>query len=601
MTPTSIGKYTVVREIGKGAFGIVYEGYLESDPEQRVAIKLLEKSSNVERQLAEPELLAKLKHPNIVRLRDYFVEHQQLVIVLDYVPGGDLKSALENGRSFTQAEVRELLQSMASALALAHRHSIVHRDIKFANIMLDDTGEKLKFVLTDFGIGRVEDGVQDRPNTGGTMLFMAPEQFRGRPSPQSDLWALGVVAYRLLSGKMPFQGTTLPELSRSILYLNPIAPSVVTGRGGDEKLDLIVMQLLEKSLNERVASADELVQLISGSGKHKVSAGQLLQTGGSLILESGSSLLQALSPRDPKDSRPTSGMDALIRRMNMQKAFAIGLGLFFVVMIALGAGPIRGPLKLLGLSLFFYSQTGRSKHVWTLLTCSALALLFTMFDFDQRYQTNRQRQSQITSQLTDTLSQQIEPSPVMVDNNLGTQSNLQSTLEEKIENAIDKSLEEKLGQDVSTQVESPSQVKGILDAISRISYPLLALAIAAHRRINRKAFNLALLTQDTTSPATLESMRLSVAERPNDILFRMKYVEALLAAGRLEDVVVECQLVVEIDPYHFNANLILANALLELGLLDDAAQVCQAYLAVSGYCFEFQIVLERCRNLGVVV
>ncbi len=89
-------------------------------------------------------------------------------------------------------------------------------------------------------------------------------------------------------------------------------------------------------------------------------------------------------------------------------------------------------------------------------------------------------------------------------------------------------------------------------------------------------------------------MRKVVSERPNDVLYRLKFIEAMLANDMLEDVAVECQLVREIDPYNFNANLILANTLLELGMVQESEKVCRSYLSVTGYCFEFQMLLDRC-------
>ena len=101
-------------------------------------------------------------------------------------------------------------------MAAAHARQVVHRDIKPANILVDRTGGQLRFVLTDFGIGRRAEGIQAEKHAGGTYQFMAPEQLRGRPGPQSDLSALGVVAYRLLAGRLPFSGPFLPESARQI-------------------------------------------------------------------------------------------------------------------------------------------------------------------------------------------------------------------------------------------------------------------------------------------------------------------------------------------------------------------------------------------------
>src|SRR5206468_3423166 len=152
------------------------------------------------------------------------------------------------------------------ALVAAHAQQIVHRDIKPANILVDRTVGQLRFVLTDFGIGRRQEGVQAEKHAGGTYQFMAPEQLRGRPGPQSDLWALGVVAYRLLTGRMPFPGPSLGELTRQILYGAPPPPSEVCPTPVDPDLERAVLHLLDRSLQERTASARELLRELGHHG-----------------------------------------------------------------------------------------------------------------------------------------------------------------------------------------------------------------------------------------------------------------------------------------------------------------------------------------------
>ena len=532
MIGSLLGNYVIDQEIGRGAFGVVYRGHHPSDLQDQVAIKVLENNGRIEQQMAEPEMLSRLNHPNIVRLREYFVHQKQLIIVLDYISGGDLKSALESGRVFSQSEVCEFIRSMASALEFAHARNIVHRDIKMANIMLEESFGSLRFILTDFGIGRVEEGVQDRPNTGGTYLFMAPEQFRGRPVPQSDLWAVGVVAYCMLSGKMPFQGESLDTLSRSILYSNPMAPSIAAGKPIDEKLDLLVAQLLEKSLNERVASAKELLRLVGSASGVTRAGGSVFQT---LIGQKAASATE-------------SGMERMMQRLRRHRKIAIVLAFLFGIAIALGTGLVKGIMMTLGIGMFYWSQTKGRAHSRRWLIAACIALGIAWFD-------------------------------------VTTNS---SKVVEKREEA-----------DELTLIGASAIVLGVL---SRISYPFFAMSIAAHRRISRKLVNCSLLIENPSSDsAYLDRMKEAVAERPNDLLFRLKYVEAMLSQGMLEDVIVECQLILEIDPYHFNANLLLANALIELGLFDDAAKVCREYLDVSGYCFEFQMLLERCRSQGVLL
>src|SRR5206468_8325427 len=155
------------------------------------------------------------------------------------------------------------------ALVAAHAQQIVHRDIKPANILVDRTVGQLRFVLTDFGIGRRQEGVQAEKHAGGTYQFMAPEQLRGRPGPQSDLWALGVVAYRLLTGTYPFPGPSVGELARQIQLTAPKPPGEATGEPGDPALERVVLRLLDRSETERLGSATELLRELGHTGDSK--------------------------------------------------------------------------------------------------------------------------------------------------------------------------------------------------------------------------------------------------------------------------------------------------------------------------------------------
>src|SRR5207248_1755528 len=114
---------------------------------------------------------------------------------------------------------------------------------------------------------------QRAKHAGGTYLFMAPEQLRGRPCPQSDLWALGVVAYRMLTGHFPFPGPTLAELSNQILYQPVVPPSEICKQPVNPDLEASIVKLLDKSLQERVASAEGLLRLL-GRGAGTVPARQ---------------------------------------------------------------------------------------------------------------------------------------------------------------------------------------------------------------------------------------------------------------------------------------------------------------------------------------
>ena len=219
--PTEVGPYKIERELGRGAFGIVYLARHKDRPDERIALKVVQSQGAVDRLLVEPQILSQLKHSNIVGLKDYFLEGTNVVMALEFIKGEDLKVALARRGRFTPAEVREMLSQMASALAQAHAAGICHRDIKLPNVLVTEQDRKQRFVLTDFGISRLAQGIQLSKRTGGTYQFMAPEQLRGLPVPQSDLWALGVTAYAMLTGQLPFSGATYEELSREILFSIP--------------------------------------------------------------------------------------------------------------------------------------------------------------------------------------------------------------------------------------------------------------------------------------------------------------------------------------------------------------------------------------------
>lgn len=135
----------------------------------------------------------RLNHPNIIRLKDYFLYAGKLVLVTEYIEGIDLQSYLDQQGKLSQRELKLFMSQMASALSHAHTNNIIHRDLKLSNILVTEEDHDLKFVLVDFGISRMAEGIQTIKRVAGTYYYMAPEQLRGRPCEQSDLWALGIM------------------------------------------------------------------------------------------------------------------------------------------------------------------------------------------------------------------------------------------------------------------------------------------------------------------------------------------------------------------------------------------------------------------------
>src|SRR5262249_51984772 len=345
--------YELDRELGRGAYGTVYAGRRADDPETPLAIKTIEGHGDLDRLMVEPALLARIKHPGVVGLEDYFVHDGKLVVALDFIPGGDLKPKLDRGEIFTPEQVLDFLVQIGSALAEAHSRQIVHRDLKPSNVLLDTSGGSTRYVLADFGIGRTAERVQVEKNIGGTYLYLAPEQLRGRAGPQWDLWAVGVVAYQMLTGKVPFPGPSVEELAKQIQYTDPPPPSVLIARPLPDRLEEAVLGLLRKSLSERTASAAELLSQLGVRTDVK-------------------------SPISPTGVRTEAARKALPIAAKLERAARraiVMLVLTVLVWLAMNAVLI-GALFLVALWVFYYAQ-GRVQHRGrrVALTLAAFVLL----------------------------------------------------------------------------------------------------------------------------------------------------------------------------------------------------------------------------------
>ncbi|WP_229831182.1 serine/threonine-protein kinase [Actinoplanes ianthinogenes] len=211
----------MVKPIGQGATGTVWQG-VDSATEEPVAVKLLHESllrqpRLVTRFVQERTILLMLRHRNVVRVRDLFSVGETLGLVMDLVAGGSLRDHLERVRTMPPAEAARLAAQVADALAEAHELGIIHRDLKPDNILLLEQDGRLETRLTDFGIARILNvPSMTTPNAVvGTPHYMAPEAFHGvTPSPATDVYALGVLLYELVSGQPPYLSDSVPELMR---------------------------------------------------------------------------------------------------------------------------------------------------------------------------------------------------------------------------------------------------------------------------------------------------------------------------------------------------------------------------------------------------
>jgi serine/threonine protein kinase/beta-lactam-binding protein with PASTA domain len=254
------GRYQVVRKLGAGGMANVY---LAEDQElgRRVAIKILNDrhagdEQFVERFRREAKNAAALSHPNIVSIYDRGEAEGTYYIAMEFLEGRSLKELIVQRGPAPITVTIEYVRQILSALRFAHRHGIVHRDIKPHNVLVDSEG---RVKVTDFGIARA--GTSEMTEAGsivGTAQYLSPEQARGTDVDQrSDLYSLGVVLYELLTGTLPFTGDTPVEIAMKHLSAVPESPSA---RRADvpRDLDLIVTRALAKDPGDRYQSAEEM-------------------------------------------------------------------------------------------------------------------------------------------------------------------------------------------------------------------------------------------------------------------------------------------------------------------------------------------------------
>ena len=265
--PSTIGRYEVVREIGRGAMGIVYEA---RDPalDRTVALKVIQPAAEAdelqayeERFLTEARVAAALQHPGIVVVHDVGRDPGSgaLFIALELLRGRTLADLASDG-PVDWPVVMRLVAQVARALDHAHRSGVVHRDIKPANVIVLPSGEAK---VTDFGIARLESARQRLTSTGefiGTPLYTAPEQARVEDvDGRADVFSLASVAYTLLTGRPPFLAPTIPGIVHRVVYDEPEPPSrLVPGLPPD--VERVLARALAKDPAERYPTAEAFAE-----------------------------------------------------------------------------------------------------------------------------------------------------------------------------------------------------------------------------------------------------------------------------------------------------------------------------------------------------
>lgn len=269
------GRYEIVGPLGSGGMGQVYRARRVRLGDE-VAIKVMHAATDGDDELAqrfirESQSCARLRHPGIVGILDFSVDAQNRpYLVMELLSGPSLREELELG-PFEPAVALAVLEEVGAALHMAHEQGIVHRDLKPANIVAHryESGERVYKVI-DFGLAALIEGSDDTRLTTpfaflGTLSYAAPEQLRGEPvDRRTDLYALGVIAYELLTGRRPFNADNKMTLMNDVLSTAPVPPGE-SRRGLSPDIDTVLLRALAKDPSERFATVEALITALKGA------------------------------------------------------------------------------------------------------------------------------------------------------------------------------------------------------------------------------------------------------------------------------------------------------------------------------------------------
>jgi serine/threonine protein kinase len=268
------GKYRITRKIGAGSMGDVYEGRQEGTG-RRVAVKVLKperaaRDVHRHRFLREARSALMIPHPNVVEVIEVgATELGLLYFSMEYLQGEDLGALLKRRRHLPWSQTREILLQVAAGLAAAHARGVVHRDVKPSNILLLAGRDPPVVKIVDFGVAKLSAGMVSRVLTSaadvvGTVLYMSPEQAEGDPADErSDIYALGVMAYETVVGRVPFPGKDIFKVMAAHLRDDPTSPGELVPDLPPEANEFI-MTCLRKRPRDRYPSMDVVLGVLEG-------------------------------------------------------------------------------------------------------------------------------------------------------------------------------------------------------------------------------------------------------------------------------------------------------------------------------------------------
>jgi len=262
-------RYVIKHELGRGAMGVVHLGY-DRVLARNVALKQLpnqfdKDKDTIERFKQEAVALARLSHPHIVQIYDFVQENDQAWIAMELVEGQDLDKHLKESASLPNGDTVQLGIQMAEALAYAHKRGVIHRDFKPANVILTSENSAK---ITDFGLAKLaRSSIHTQVGSiMGTPAYMSPEQAQGKEvDSRSDIYAFGVTLYRMLAGRLPFEGDMESIMVQKLTAESNQIPDLEERI--PERLRQIVIKMLNKKLDKRPTSMDEIAETLKTVSK----------------------------------------------------------------------------------------------------------------------------------------------------------------------------------------------------------------------------------------------------------------------------------------------------------------------------------------------
>lgn len=371
------GKYRIERKIGQGGMGEVFLA-LNDELGQRVAIKFLNRKlahdeGLVARFLNEARSYCRVNHPNAVTLLEYgqHTDHT-LYIITEFVEGKNLGETLKEAGTFSTAQVVQVGMQLCEVLATAHAQGVIHRDLKPDNVMMMPVARgRLAVKVLDFGIAKMVDD-DDAPTTEtgsvfGTPEFMSPEQARGDGAdPRSDIYALGIILFFMVTGKLPFRGKNKLAVLNKQLNDPPPRPSELRPEAEiSPRLEAVIMKCLNKSPDARYATAEDLHEAleelttpagsmtakvrtsdVSAPPKPKAVKAPTVRLGGPADSDEFGETLAALD--EPSGMTDLDSIDISREAINLRPGRAVGYRSVFDAKVVVGIGVLLGIVALVG-------------------------------------------------------------------------------------------------------------------------------------------------------------------------------------------------------------------------------------------------------------